>query len=229
MPALICVLLACSVSRGYIHINGFSASKYAIKGVDVSHYQGEIDWSEIREQGIGFAYIKATEGSSHVDDRFAYNYENAKNAGIRAGAYHFFSFDSPGKTQAENFINNVGEYSEMLPPAADVEFYGDKRTNRPDAESVRKELKDFLGALEERYKTKPVIYVTEDIYDLYIDGYFRGYPLWVRSIWGTPPKGIEWTFWQYTDKGRLEGFAGDETYIDLNVFSGTKEEWEVFR
>lgn len=224
--ALACASFAISVRNGHIHINDYAASKYDIHGVDVSHYQGEIDWNKLASQDVRFAYIKATEGSSHVDDKFAVNYKEAQEAGIRVGAYHFFSFDSAGATQAENFINTVYACEGMIPPVADVEFYGDKNINPPKAEDVRRELKDFLDALEEEYGMKPAIYTTEDLHGRYIKGYFDEYPLWIRSIWRSPGKDINWTFWQYTDRGRLEGFSGDETFIDLNVFYGTADEWE---
>lgn len=224
--ACICASFVFSVYNGYIHINDYSASKYDIHGVDVSHYQGEIDWNKLASQDVRFAYIKATEGSSHVDDKFAVNYKDAQEAGIRVGAYHFFSYDSAGATQAENFINTVDACEGMMPPVADVEFYGDKNSNPPKAEDVRRELGDFLDALEETYGMKPAIYTTEDLHERYIKGYFDEYPLWIRSIWSTPDRDINWTFWQYTDRGRLEGFSGDETFIDLNVFYGTADEWE---
>ena len=73
---------------------------YPVRGVDVSSYQGKIDWNVIASQGISFAFVKATEGSSLVDPCFASNYGNAAAAGLRVGAYHFFSFDSPAETQA---------------------------------------------------------------------------------------------------------------------------------
>ena len=100
-------VLAFLVWNGYLLLNNPSRERYPVRGVDVSKYQGEIDWPVLAEQEISFAFIKATEGSSHVDARFAYNYEEARKTGLRVGAYHFFSFDSGGDTQAENFIRNV--------------------------------------------------------------------------------------------------------------------------
>lgn len=83
-------------------------------GVDISSYQGNVDMEKLKEQNIKFVYIKATEGSSHQDEMFAANWDNAKKAGIHNGAYHFFSYDSPGSDQAENFIKTVGESSRRL-------------------------------------------------------------------------------------------------------------------
>lgn len=88
---------------------------YPVRGVDVSSYQGKIDWNVIASQGISFAFVKATEGSSLVDPCFASNYGNAAAAGLRVGAYHFFSFDSPAETQADSFIKTVPKTENMLP------------------------------------------------------------------------------------------------------------------
>ncbi len=222
-----------SVYYGYFHINGLIAGKYPVRGVDVSHYQGEIDWQVLSGQDIQFAYIKATEGSSHTDERFSFNCEKARGAGLTTGAYHFFSFDSPGSAQAQHFIRTVEPFEGMLAPAVDVEFYGDKKENPPIPALVEAELKDFLDQVEQAYGRKPVIYATKEAWELYIRGRFDDYPLWIRDIWQKPVlkseaadgKEYNWTFWQYTNRGRLKGFSGEETFVDLNVFYGTWEEW----
>ncbi|MBP5609087.1 MAG: glycoside hydrolase family 25, partial [Lachnospiraceae bacterium] len=109
---------------GILHINNPGINRYPVVGVDVSAYQGDVDWKVLSSQGISFAYIKATEGSSHTDRCFSYNWEKAAECDIRTGAYHFFSFESPGKTQAEHFIETVSPVENMLPPVIDVEYYG---------------------------------------------------------------------------------------------------------
>ena len=93
-----------------------------IKGIDVSAYQGDIDWNILSKQGIDFVFIKATEGSSYVDEMFKKNYENALKTDLKIGAYHFFSYDSNGEKQADNFIRNVPKVEKMLPPVVDIEF-----------------------------------------------------------------------------------------------------------
>lgn len=217
-----------SVYHGYIMINGLSASRFPIKGVDVSHYQGEIDWNILSREHIQFAYIKATEGSSHIDSRFAENWEKVQQTDLRAGAYHFFSFDSEGRTQALNFIETVKPIPGMLPPVVDVEFYGNKKDNPPDPEQVQEQLQVFLDATEAAYGLKPVIYSTQEAWELYIKDRFASYPLWIRDVIKTPALGKEypWTFWQYTNRGRLKGYSGEEEYIDINVFGGDEKEWE---
>jgi lysozyme len=175
----------------------------------------------LAEQNISFIYMKATEGSSYTDSRFRENWENAEEAGIPAGAYHFFSFDSPGKLQAENYVNTVGSISGKLIPAVDVEYYGDKREDPPETEEVVKELSAFLDALEEEYHVKPMIYAPREICEKYLLGHFDEYPRWVRSIYYpvTFETGDSWVLWQYSDTGELEGYLGGEHYIDLDVLN----------
>ena len=224
--AVVAVIYA--VYFGYYHLNGMRASKYPIRGVDVSHYQGDIDWNMLAAQDIQFAYIKATEGSSHVDENFVINYKEARDTGLKVGAYHFFSFDSPGIAQAENFIDTVEKFDGMLPPVVDVEFYGNKEENPPSSEEVYPQLQAYLDAVEDAYGMLPIIYSTYESWELYIQEQFDYYPLWIRDIWNTPKNSVDWTLWQYTNRGRLKGFAGDEPYVDLNVFAGTVEEWEDY-
>lgn len=210
-----------------ININQYLVAGYPLRGVDVSHYQGEIDWQQIREQGIDFAFIKATEGSSYVDERYEENRKNAREAGLYIGAYHFFSFDSPAASQAEHFIATAGEMSGALPPVVDIEYYGDKRENPPEKAQVVSGLQELLDALETEYGVKPVIYTTYTVYNKYIRNGFQEYPLWIRNVYYPPADiGREWTFWQYSDTGELKGTAGEEKFVDLNVFRKGREELE---
>lgn len=170
------------------------------------------------------------EGSSMVDKKFKENYEGACKTRLRVGAYHFFSFDSEGRTQAENFIKTVPVDDEMLPPVVDFEFYGNKEKHLPNKEKVKKELDVLLQKLEEQYGRKPILYVTKKPYQLYIEGDFEEYDTWVRDVIGKPSWMGErkWLFWQYSNRGRLDGYKGTERFIDLNVFGGTKEEWNAY-
>ncbi|MGL5436656.1 MAG: glycoside hydrolase family 25 protein [Lachnospiraceae bacterium] len=233
IPAFLVTVIAAflyvyAVYNGYLLLNNPSRTRYPIHGVDVSHYQGDIDWPVLSREKIQFAYIKATEGSSHTDSRFTYNWEQAMQTDLAVGAYHFFSFDSPGHTQAENFIRCVGGYPNMMAPVVDVEFYADKQSNPPDATAVRTELKTMLNELQSHYGKVPVIYSTEDVWELYLKGYFDEYPLWIRNVITKPRKDANWTFWQYTNRGRLKGYSGEEQYIDINVFMGNQTEWQTY-
>nr|WP_276579282.1 GH25 family lysozyme [Bacillus thuringiensis] len=210
--------------------NQISADKYEIKGVDVASYQGDIDWRELEKQNMKFAFIKATEGSSFVDEYFSKNWRNANKTDMRIGAYHFFSFDSKGETQAEQFIRTVPKYKQALPPVIDVEFYANKKDNPPKREDVTKELAVMIEMLEKHYDKKVILYATQEAYDLYIKDAYPKCDIWIRSVLTKPSLSDErkWTFWQYTNRGRLSGYNGKEKYIDLNVFYGNEEEFENY-
>ena len=195
-------------------------------GVDVSAYQADINMNMLKDQNIEFIYITATEGSAHKDARFAENWKNAEEAGLRSGAYHFFSYDSEGKTQAENFIEQVGPYLKgRLLPVVDVEYYGDKEQNPPEKEAVVRELRAYLELIEQEYGVKPMIYTRSDVYDKYLKGEFDEYKKWMSSLY-TPLNWNykdDWYIWQYLNRGVLEGYSGGEIYIDLNVLNREKK------
>ena len=218
------------VYNGVIILNGFSARKYEVRGVDVSAYQGEIDWQTLSGQDISFAFIKATEGSNFVDKRFGYNFAQAQATDLAVGAYHFFSYDSEGRTQAEHFIDTVEAFEGMFPPVIDLEFYGDYAKNPPERKYVDEQLKTMLSILEEHYGQKPIIYATETSYELYLSGDYAEYDIWIRNVITRPrmSDGRRWTFWQYTNRERLDGYNGDEKYIDVNVFCGGLEGYQEY-
>lgn len=222
---LLLVFLVCLVFLKKIKINSWFANRYDIQGIDISHYQGKIDWEKMQEQDVDFVFIKATEGSAHVDECFYDSWKGACQTDLYVGAYHFFSFDSEAETQAELYINTVGELSGRLAPVVDVEYYGDKENNPPDKKEAAGQLSRLLAILEERYHTKPVIYTTYKVYHRYIRDEFEDYPLWIRNVYYPPDIDIgkEWTLWQYTDTAVMDGYDGDEKYIDRNVFYGDRE------
>lgn len=203
----------------------FVNEKNSTIGVDVSSYQADIDMEKLKEQNIAFIYIRATEGSSTQDDRFAENWKNAEEASLLSGAYHFFSYDSEGKTQAENFIKTVGkDIKGRLIPVVDVEYYGDKEKNPPVKEDVRRELKTYLSVIENEYGVKPMIYTRADIYQYYLKGEFDEYKKWISSLYTPLSLNYKdnWYIWQYYNRGVLEGYSGGEKYIDLNVLNKDK-------
>ena len=224
---LLAAALLFLVHEEIIKLNTPSREEYPVRGVDVSSYQGDIDWG-VLSQGLDFAFIKATEGSKYTDDHFRYNFTQAREAGLRIGAYHFFSFESAGAAQAENFISQVEGFEGMLPPVIDVELYGDFRKAPKPAEEVVRELTDMTGALTERYGKQPIFYATDKTYKMYIKGNFPGCGLWLRNVRTRPAGDMPWDFWQYSGKGELSGYKGEERYIDLNVFRGSCEELEHF-
>lgn len=207
---------------GIIWFNNPSRSEFPVQGIDISNHQGKIDWAKLKNSGIDFVYIKATEGGDFKDKSFIYNYEQARNYGILAGAYHFFTLCKSGKLQAANFISAVPRNSQ-LPPAIDLEFTGNCR----DADSMidfDTEFKIFYNLISEYYSQIPVIYTTYEFYNKYdISQYMTR--LWIRDIFFRPSSQYRWKFWQYTSRLKLEGVEG---YIDGNVFSGSRKDFNDF-
>lgn len=204
---------------GVIWPNDLFISKYAVKGIDVSHYQGNIDWTRVKRdnKNIAFAYIKATEGGSNQDEYFVQNREGAQKAGLLTGAYHYFTLTSTGEQQAANFIQTVPKTEGGLPPMVDLEDEGASR------EQYQKELQILLDILESHYGKKPILYVVYPVYDAYIRGSFTDYPIWVRNTFLPPELSDhrEWLLWQYCDRGRVDGI---DSYVDIDVFQGSMEE-----
>lgn len=224
------MLLAFFLYTGVIFFNYPSKNTYPVRGVDVSHHQGDIDWEILSKQNIQFAYIKGTEGGNFIDKKFLKNFSAAHKTNLRVGAYHFFSYDSSGESQYRNFISIVPMQKGMLPPVVDIEFYGDKQVHLPDKEKTQRELKILLQLLEEHYHLKPVIYTTGRVYELYIAEDFSEYDIWIRNVFRSPAlaDGRDWAFWQYTNRERLAGYAGREKFIDMNVFNGSAREFAAY-
>lgn len=233
LAAVLAVLAALALAflrwRGLILMpHEADPEEWQVFGVDVSTYQGQIDWPVLAEQGVDFAFIKASEGSGLRDVRFAENWAGAQAAGIRPGAYHFFSYDSPGEGQAENFIAAVPVTPGALPPVVDIEFYGPYLEEPAGAERVKAILDPLLERLEAHYGVKPILYVTYRSYYRYIAGGGYGdYPIWCSSptVFPLVPG---WDFWQYSHSAELEGYYGTQRRIDLNIFRGSQAEFERF-
>lgn len=223
LAAVMVVGLGILLYNGVIHLNNPSLQEYPVQGVDVSSYQGTVDWGVLASQKISFAYIKATEGSGMQDENFKSNWKAASKTGLKIGAYHFFSFESSGATQADNYIKTVPRLEGGLPPVVDLELYGDFGNKPPAKAVIDSELGAMLAKLEAQYGKKPVIYVTEKCYDLYIREGFSQNPIWIRNVFTKPilQDNRKWTFWQYSARHTLRGYAGEERFIDMNAFNGS--------
>jgi len=183
------------------------------RGVDVSAHQGRIDWPTVAQSGFDFAYIKATEGGDWVDDHFQENWRGAGAAGIRRGAYHFFTLRRPGADQAENFLKVAPPDAQSLPPVVDLEF-GGNTSARPPRETILRELSVFIQRVEAAHQRQLILYLLPEFENSY--GVFGTFPrrLWLRNLMSRPPAELNWTIWQYTPMGRVPGIQGD---VDLNV------------
>ncbi|ETD83325.1 GH25 family lysozyme [Rhodobacter capsulatus] len=206
---------------------GITPAHYAVHGLDASRYQGAIDWRAARQAGVSFAWLKATEGGDRVDPGFALNASAARAAGVPVGGYHFFYFCRPASEQAAWFIRNVPKVAGDLPPVLDIEWNPDSPSckARPDAATVRAEMRSFLSLLERHYGTQPVVYTTPDFYKDNDLGSLSGVDFWLRAVTAHPSErypGERWTFWQYTGTGVVPGVGG---IVDINAFAGSRAAW----
>ncbi|KAH9066216.1 glycoside hydrolase family 25 protein [Lactarius vividus] len=189
-------------------------------GIDVSNWQGTLNWATIKSQGVQFAYIKATEGTTYIDPYFDHNYVGATNNGIIRGAYHFaHPGSSSGATQANYFLAHGGGWSGdgiTLPGAVDLE--GDC-SGLTHAQMVTW-IKDFSNTYHSKTTRYPVIYTTTSWWTSCTGNsasFGTTNPLWIAhwaSSIGTLPAGWSFTtFWQYADSGSHPGdqdkFNGD--------------------
>jgi lysozyme len=233
---------ACCLA-GLASCSGYTASDYApsrygpsdevpsgfgVHGIDISKYQGTIDWREVRRGGVSFAYIKATEGGDHHDETFLINWLAARDAGVPRGAYHFYYWCRPAREQVAWFKEHVPVDPTALPPVLDVEWtpYSKTCRKRPSKSEVLREMRIFLEELERYYGKKPMIYTSVDLHRDVLVGQFREYPMWVRSVAGYPSTKYtkrHWTLWQFTGTGRVRGVDGE---VDRNVFAGTREQFQ---
>jgi lysozyme len=198
-----------------VQLNVPDPGTFPVTGIDVSHHQGEVDWARVAEAGVAFAYIKATEGRDFRDKRFEENWSGAAEAGIPRGAYHFFTFCSPGAAQAEHFLRTAPPTPGALPPVADVEFVGNC-TSYGDLAHVRAEVEAFVEAVEQAWGVEPILYVTPDSLARVIGDALTAYPVWIRSVFTQPSLDAYrgWALWQFSDNSRIPGIAGP---VDRNA------------
>lgn len=194
---------------------------YEIHGIDISHYQGHIDWRELQDatiQGypVRFVIMKATEGSSRVDKNFSANFYNAREHGFIRGVYHFWSNNSSPREQAQFFLNNVKLLQGDLPPVLDVEH----KPKNVSVEDFQQDVLTWLHIVEDHYHVKPIIYTYYKFKTKYLDAsVFDDYPYWIAHYYvDNVEYGGPWKFWQHTDAGRLPGISGN---VDLDIYNGS--------
>lgn len=198
---------------------------YPLRGIDVSHHQGEIDWGQVASDDVAFAYIKASEGGDFKDGAFSRNWSGAAAAGLPRGAYHFFSLCKDGAAQARNFLSVVEPDPKMLAPVLDLEFEGNC-PRRPEVSEVLKEISAFVAPVEAALEKRVILYVPEDFYRAYLKDRGLNRRLWVRSIWHSPAYGGDWTLWQYHQRGSIAGISSN---VDLNVLQSDVNPGDLVR
>ena len=194
---------------------------YEIHGIDISHYQGKIDWEQLKNAMIKgcpvrFVIIKSTEGSSRLDENFRENFNQARDFGFIRGVYHFWSNKSTAREQAYYFLDQVHLTDGDLPPVLDIEH----KPADKSVEDFQRDVLTWLHIVEDKYHAKPIIYTYYKFKEQYLSApVFDDYPYWIAHYYvdKVQYKG-KWKFWQHTDVGKLPGIKGS---VDFNIYNGS--------
>lgn len=195
---------------------------YELHGIDISRYQGNINWDQVESDTVHFVFMKATEGGDYQDPNYINNWKSSQGKNFKRGAYHFFLPKTSTKEQIDNFYLNSKLAKGDLPPVVDFET-----TQGLQSDQIQDRLSDMLEGLEGKYSVKPIIYTNLKLYFGYIAGRFDQYPIWIARYGDRSPNlssQFTWTFWQYAKNGRINGIKGN---VDLNVFRGSNYQLEA--
>lgn len=196
--------------------------KGKVIGIDVSEFQGKIDWDEIElleeKYPVQFVFIRATAGNNWVDSKFKKNWSGAKEHKIMRGAYHYYRPNENSIEQANLFIKTVKLQKGDLPPVLDIE----KLPKNQPLDSLKKGLKRWLNKVENHYGVRPLIYSGERYYDDFLKEEFSDYLFWIANYNFYREKiDDEWLFWQFTEKASLPGI---KHRVDVNIYNGDFEQ-----
>jgi len=219
-------------------LSGGLASAEFVDGIDVSHWQGTIDWTAVKNSGVDFAFMKATQGNNYVDPTFQANIQNATAAGVLVGPYHFCDVDTDidnpldPVNEANHFLSQIEPYYDTglyLPPVADVEGLPEFPTYAEGRAFISNWVQVFSDTINDSLGVRPIIYTSKSGANTYYTSpVASSHELWVAWWKGTgtsnPPVPSDtplwnpWQFWQYSNQGSVPGIGG---HVDLDVFDGT--------
>jgi lysozyme len=195
--------------------------RHWLDGIDVSKYQGDIDWRRVKRAGIVFAFARVSDGIDTLDETFADNWKAMRRAHVRRGAYQYFRASLDPLVQADLIVDTVQKAGRPdLPMVADVET-----DDGADPNTLQTNLRSWLDRVEQRTRRRPIIYTSPSMGER-LGGRFAQFPLWVAHYETECPRmpegWLRWTFWQRANTGRVKGIKGN---VDLDHFAGT---WKQF-
>jgi lysozyme len=198
-----------------------------MSGINVSHFQQDIDWQQVRRAGITFAFIKATDGVTLCDPFFNANWNKAKTASILRGAYHFLRPQFDAEKQAHFFLERLKPGAGELPPVLGVEVL---TSTTPDG--VIASARKWLEVVKSELECLPILFTGSAFWrnTLRNSDKFAEFPLWIAH-YTTAPNPLmpsawrKWTFWQFSPAGRVAGITGN---VDLDVFNGDAADLDAF-
>lgn len=221
------VFLGISISLIYSKLISSKESKLVAKsnyvfGVDISHYQEQINWSKVKKSHhpIKYVFMRSTMGKDGKDIQFADNWKKAKEFGYIRGAYHYYRPNENSTLQFKNYAKNTTLKPGDFIPILDAESLG-----KLGGDDLRKGVLNWLKLAEKKYGVKPMIYSGRTIYEQQLKTTVKDYPKWIASY---SPKNkidhIEWDFHQFTKEVRIKGISG---YVDGNDFNGNLSDLEA--
>ncbi|UYW00494.1 glycoside hydrolase family 25 protein [Flavobacterium agricola] len=192
-----------------------------IFGIDVSQYQDKITWDLVSciedVEPISFVIVRATAGANKKDAAFKTNWQMAKEHNFIRGAYHYYRPDEDPKLQAANFIKTVTLQQHDFPPILDVEALPKKITRAQFIQNI----KTWMDLVEKHYKQKTILYSGQNFHESYLESHFPNHVLWIANYnFFTENMKPNWHFWQFTEKGYVNGIKGA---VDVNVFNGNQQ------
>ena len=197
-----------------------------ITGVDVSHFQGDVNWADVKNGHYLFAYLKCTGGLTFTDSKFEQNWEGTKAAGLLRGAYHFYYDNDDPTEQANHFLSVLTSLEATdLAPALDLEG-GGMRSETITVEQYQNDVQTWLDVVEKGLGRKPIIYASPSFANKYLDNTrFAKYDLWLANYASEPTipnawEAVGYTIWQNTSTASVPGIEG---HVDHDIFKGTLE------
>lgn len=218
-----------------------SAQAVFIPGIDVSNFQGVVNWTSVRNAGYKFAFCKATEGVDFVDARFTTNMTNAKAAGVPIGPYHFARPDSSNTNpvdaanEANDFVDAIAPYyaqtsGHFLRPVLDMERLSGTGGTAAEKVFLSKWVRDFATVVKTRLGMDPIIYCNVNYATTYFESDIGVYDLWLAKFTydlNNPPTSANdgvfngWEIWQWSDSTTVPGISGN---VDGDVYDGTQQQ-----
>ncbi|MCG7561318.1 glycoside hydrolase family 25 protein [Pseudoalteromonas sp. McH1-42] len=183
-----------------------------VLGIDVSHYQGTVDWQKVSQAGVQFVYIKATDGMTYRDPQFYAHFKGAKSAGLQVGAYHFFEPDDDPTKQFDNFMATLQGLELTLMPMLDVEI-----TSNRTPQQISNGVAQFMEAVKQRTGCETILYSYGDFWQENLSAQLANQPFWLADYADSPDvpqQAHAWWLWQYSDSAQV---AGVRTSVDMDV------------
>ena len=193
-------------------------------GIDVSHFQQNVDWEEVKKAEITFVYSKATQGINDVDPKYKRNRTETHANGLHHGPYHFYVPSHDPIQQADFFIKTV-QFMEkdMMPPVLDLEMIP-----KIEVKQYQRDVLAWLKKVEADLGVKPIIYTYHPFGNQYLNNpEFANYHLWIAEYGVSAPKiptawkNKGWLMWQRSERGKIEGVIGN---VDHDLLKGKPEE-----